>query len=294
MDAMLNTPFSSFTEASQATLAFLHERFGFNLWMVTRTEGDNWIVLDSEDHGYGVQRGNVFRWADSFCSQMVQGNGPCIAPKSDDVPAYKAAPIGNQVKIGAYVGVPLCDADGELFGTLCGIDPNPVSDELANELPLIQLLGRLLSSYLVSELKLSASARIRQAEELSSSFVDVATNTLTRPGWDRIIEAEESRCAMYGNPAFVIVAELSETTTAKSAVAAIREQVSGDVSIALVENQILLLAPECDAATGTTLLDRIRESLSTKGVSACCFGVPRIPGKGLVIAVNEAIDQCSQ
>jgi len=33
-------------------LAFLHRRLGFDLWMVTRTEGDNWIVLQTEDHGY--------------------------------------------------------------------------------------------------------------------------------------------------------------------------------------------------------------------------------------------------
>ena len=40
--------FQNFQSASRATLAFLHQRFGFSLWMVTRTEGNDWIVLQSE------------------------------------------------------------------------------------------------------------------------------------------------------------------------------------------------------------------------------------------------------
>lgn len=87
--------FHDFESAGKATLAFLRDRLGFGLWMVTRTEGKDWIVLQSEDHGYGVEAGHVFQWADSFCSEMIKGNGPRIAPDSDDVPAYVAAPIGR-------------------------------------------------------------------------------------------------------------------------------------------------------------------------------------------------------
>jgi hypothetical protein len=54
---------------------------------------------------------------------MVQGLGPRIAPRSNDVPAYASAPIAQQVTIGAYVGIPLKRADGELCGTLCAIHP---------------------------------------------------------------------------------------------------------------------------------------------------------------------------
>src|SRR5690606_39291468 len=81
--------FKSFEEAGQTVLKYLHTRFGFNLWMITRTEGDDWIVLQSEDNGYGIKPGQVFRWADSFCSQMVQGKAPRIAPYSPAIPLYR-------------------------------------------------------------------------------------------------------------------------------------------------------------------------------------------------------------
>ena len=73
-------PFTDFETATRAALSLLHQRLGFDLWMMTRTDGNDWIVLQVEDHGYKVSEGSVFRWADSFCSQMVIGRGPRIAP----------------------------------------------------------------------------------------------------------------------------------------------------------------------------------------------------------------------
>ena len=118
--------------------------------MVTRAQGDDWIVLQSVDRGYGIGQGHVFPWADSFCSQMVAGLGPRIAPCSSDVPAYAAAEFGNRVGIGAYAGVPLHWSNGELFGTLCAIHPSPLPHEMVDELPLIELFATMLMRHLAS------------------------------------------------------------------------------------------------------------------------------------------------
>ncbi len=150
-------------------LAYLHERFGFKLWMMTRTEGEDWIVLHTEDHGYGVQEGTVFRWADSFCSRMVEGLGPKIAPSADKVPVYVEAPIGQQVPIGAYIGVPLAKPDGTLFGTLCAIDPEEQPEDIVDHLPLIELLAQSLATILTSDLNAVEQTRLaeqtRRAEQ---------------------------------------------------------------------------------------------------------------------------------
>ncbi len=65
-----------FESAGKAVLDFLHKRYGFDLWMLTRVEGDNWIILQAEDHGYHVTPGTTLSWAESFCIEMVRGNGP--------------------------------------------------------------------------------------------------------------------------------------------------------------------------------------------------------------------------
>ena len=98
-------PFDDFETATRAMLAYLHERLGFSLWIMTRTEGNDWIVLQAGDHDYNVEEGEVFRWADSFCSRMILGRGPRVAPCSSDITPYAAASIGQQVLLCAYLGV---------------------------------------------------------------------------------------------------------------------------------------------------------------------------------------------
>src|SRR3954464_61578 len=105
---MLELPaFKDFCSAASGILEYLHRRIGFDLWMVTRVSGEDWIILQVEDHGYGIKPGEVFRFADTFCSRMVQSEGPVVAPRSDQEAAYAVAGIGKQVRIGAYIGVPL-------------------------------------------------------------------------------------------------------------------------------------------------------------------------------------------
>jgi len=190
----------NFETAARSVLSFLHRRLGFDLWMVTRTEGEDWVVLQAEDHGYNVTDGTVFRWADSFCSRMVVGLGPRIAPRSDDIPAYASAPIGRQVKIGAYVGVPLRGADGDLFGTLCAIDPHAQPESITQEQELIDMLANLLSGLLQTELAFASEARpVERAE--AEALSDGLTGIFNRRGWTRLLAAEEHRCRRYGHPA---------------------------------------------------------------------------------------------
>ena len=161
---MENINFKSFQDAGEAVLKFLHQHFGFDLWMITRVEGQDWIVLQSEDHGYDIRPGQVFQWADSFCSHMVAGKAPRIAPRSEEIPLYATAPINQQVCIKSYIGQPLLKEDGSLFGTLCAIDPETKSEAIVQDMQLVELLGQLLSSILQAELR--QSEQIRQHELL--------------------------------------------------------------------------------------------------------------------------------
>ena len=135
-------------EVSSAVLRYLYNRVGFSLWMVTQAESDDWIILHALDRFYGMKAGSVYRWSDSFCSRMVSGEGPRLAPASDEVEAYRTAPIGKQLSIGAYVGVPIEREDGSLFGTLCAIDPSPQPEASPEELETVELVARLLGRVL--------------------------------------------------------------------------------------------------------------------------------------------------
>lgn len=135
-------------QVTGAVLRYLYSRVGFSLWMVTKTEGDDWIVLQALDKFYGIKPGSVYRWSDSFCSRMTRDEGPRFAPDSNQVGAYATAPMASQLSIAAYFGVPIEREDGSLFGTLCAIDPSPQPHAAEAELPTVELLARLLGRVL--------------------------------------------------------------------------------------------------------------------------------------------------
>lgn len=293
--------FKDFEAAGQRVLAFLHQRFGFGLWMIARTEGEDWIVLQSEDHGYGVKPGTVFRWTDSFCSEMVRGNGPRIAPNSDSVPAYAAAPIGRQVAIKAYVGVPLVDADGKLFGTLCAVDPSPQSEDIVKEQGLIELLASLLSTLLQTELK--AAREMQRSERLElETETDSLTQLYNRRAWDRLLSTEEDRCRRYGHSAIVLSIDLDKLKWINDthghaagdalivrAADALRKAVRKvDIVARLGGDEFGVIGVECDNNGAKALLSHIRMALADAKVKASVGLAPRIPSHGLNGAWEEA------
>jgi GAF domain len=144
-------PFAEFSSAAEEMLEVLHDRLGFSLWLVTRVDEDQWVIEQARGEGYGVQVGDSFRFGDTYCSKMVEGVGPHFAPEASAVPCYANAPIGKELPIAAYIGVPLRRADGSLFGTLCAIDPSPQPPSVGDDLPIVELGGRILSSLLESD-----------------------------------------------------------------------------------------------------------------------------------------------
>ena len=294
---------NDFETAGRAVLAFLHQRIGFDLWMVTRTEGDDWIVLQSEDNGYGVAPGTVFRWADSFCSEMVKGNGPRIAPRSDAVPAYAAAPIGRQVQIKAYIGQPLVHADGSLFGTLCAIHPSAQPESIAAEQELVEMLGAMLSTILQTELKATETAR-RSERLQEEALTDSQTDLFNRRGWDRLLPVEEDRCRRYGHPAALLIVDLDQLKLVNDtnghaagdaliarAGAALRQACrSADIVARLGGDEFGILSVECDRAGAEALLERVRATLAEANVKASVGLAMRDPAVGLEHAW-ENVDQ---
>lgn len=292
---------ADFETTARSALSFLHSRLGFGLWMVTRVEGDDWIVLQSEDHGYGVQPGSVFRWADSFCSEMVKGNGPRIAPRANDVPAYAAAPIGRQVPINAYVGVPLVRADGSLFGTLCAIDPDAQPDTIVSEQDLVELVGGMLSTILEAETKAVEAAR-RTERLRSEALTDPLTNLYNRRGWNRLLASEEDRCRRYGHPASVLSIDLDGLKSVNDtqghaagddlllrAASTLREASrSLDIVARLGGDEFGVLSVDCGYAGGRSLVRRIEMALAEARVRATIGFAVREPTTGLVAAWEAA------
>lgn len=291
----------NFSSVAKTALKHLHERLGFALWMVTRTEGNNWIVLEANDHGYGVKAPALFSWTDSFCSRMVDGHGPRVAASSASVPAYVEAPIASALQIGAYIGVPLRMPDGSLFGTLCAIDPHPKPASIEAELPFVELIGSMLSAQLINDLKVENLHRIIERTQAEAEM-DALTGLFNRRGWDRLLTVEDERCRRYGHPACIVALDLDGLKTAndqyghqigdellrKAAQVLSGELRKTDVLARVGGDEFAILLVERSAKDCESLPARIQSTLDQAGISASIGMADRIPTARLSEAWQQA------
>jgi len=293
-----------FADASREVLSFLHQRIGMDLWMVSRADNEDWVVLTAVDHGYGVKDGDVFRWADTFCSRMVRGDGPRVAPSTADVPAYASMPLASQLPIGAYVGVPLVDARGELFGTLCGINPKPMPAAIADEQPMVEVFADMLSGLLSAELHNTAMAREAETAR-SEALTDALTGLANRRGWEVALAAEEERCRRYGATACIVAVELdglgapgvslaardAYDAVLVRAAQALRQTVRKPDTLArLDDDRFVVLGVECTTAEAMALLRRLEQGVQGAELSAALGMAMRNRSSGLFDTFDRAMD----
>jgi GAF domain-containing protein len=116
-------PTRSFDTACALVIEYLAQVAPLGMWAVTRIHDDEQVVLVVDSPAYEVPVGAQFPYSASFCRSMVTGTAPQIAPDVSVVPAYAATALTAPITVGAYVGTPIVNPDGELFGTVCGYDP---------------------------------------------------------------------------------------------------------------------------------------------------------------------------
>lgn len=274
------TQLTQFSQAGREVLHYLKQHLGFDLWMITRVNGDDWIVLQAEDQSYQVVEGDVLKWSDSFCSQMVQGLGPNIAPCAMQVNSYANTPIAQKLPIEAYVGYPIVFADGELFGTLCGIDPKQQPADLERQAPLLQLLSQLLSRLL--QLEWQNIQTLRENQRLANeALTDPLTGTYNRRAWQAFMTSEEYNCRAFGNEACLFVLDLNDLkkvnddsghlagdeliqTTVRSIQSVLAPS---DVLARLGGDEFVILALDRDESSAQALYQQLKHQLDEADVS---------------------------
>jgi GAF domain-containing protein len=142
-------PWLDWPTAAGGAVQYLHEHSSWDAWLVTRVVGDRQIVLRSAPGG-AVPPGVTLPWAESFCRWMVTGEAPRVATVTAAVPEYASRTLPNGMSVAAYLGVPLVGPHRELFGTLCAVGTRARPRSAARDLPLVELVARLLSTMLAT------------------------------------------------------------------------------------------------------------------------------------------------
>ena len=269
---MPNLHFHNFKEAGKQVLKYLHQQHGFGMWMINRVEGDNWLILQSENTKYDLAPGTVFRWSESFCYHMVQGKAPKIAPNTGEIEAYANAKINQLLEIRAYIGVPLLHEDGSVFGSICAIDTETHSSEINQLSSLIDLFGQLLSSILQSELRENTQRRLKERFEVEAS-TDGLTGLFNRRAWNKLVIAEEERCQRYGLAATIFTIDLNDLKKTndqhghkqgdlliqRTAKILLENMRTNDVVARIGGDEFVILCPETTWSDASVLFTRLQD-----------------------------------
>jgi diguanylate cyclase (GGDEF)-like protein len=295
-------PYPDFATASRAVVAFLKIQIPMAVWTVNRTDGTLMVVLHpSEGNGYGIRSGDAMAYSDSMCSRMVAGLAPNIAPDVGQHPGYRDAPGRGKAIVNSYVSFPLQRADGQLFGTLCGFDPQVQPLALLGQAPLIELLSRQLSTILQFDLDRDSAWHLALKHE-ASALTDALTGLGNRRAFELTCEREEERCRDIGQPLVVIQIDLDGLKATndrsghdagdeliRSAATALRGQLRADAHVARIGgDEFVVLLPGCVLKEAEQVGERLRRALQAVGAEASLGCAERKPYRGLADALRRA------
>jgi diguanylate cyclase (GGDEF)-like protein len=97
------------------------------------------------------------------CANVVAAGGPLVVLDSRSVPRFADHPAVRDGVMRFYVGAPVLDADGQVLGTVCALDPEPRAEVGDGELSALADIARAASTLL--------QASLRQAEQAAQRRV---------------------------------------------------------------------------------------------------------------------------
>jgi HD-GYP domain-containing protein (c-di-GMP phosphodiesterase class II) len=125
-------------------------------------------ALAGEGAQFGVEPGGSRPLDETLCQRIVTGGLPQVIP---DLQKVDGLPADLQ---GAFVSVPIVQADGSLHGTLCAISREPREDLTTRDLPVLHMVARLVAD----RLDLAAAEQQTRALEMQAAAARVLAGVL--------------------------------------------------------------------------------------------------------------------
>ncbi len=296
-------PEQGFEAAARLVLDYLDTHVPLAMWSVTRVENGRQTFLHVDpDNVLGVTRGDGHRWQDGFCVRMAAG-APTVAPDVRSLSVYADAAANRSGNFGAYAGAAIREPSGAVFGTICGLHPQPLGVEgpLAQAGDLLRLLGSLLSMVLASE-RTTQHAAVALLESQLSAESDPLSGLYNRRAWNRLAAEEAERSRRLGEQAVVAMLDLDHLKRVNDtegheagdryirlAGSALASAVTGtDVVARLGGDEFAVLLRGCPEAAAPAAVARIEAALEDAGVAGSLGWAPLTVRSGLSEAMAAA------
>jgi signal transduction histidine kinase len=159
---------------------------GMGFAAVARVTDTRWIACAVRDEiDFGLKLGGELDLATTICDEIRGHHAPVVIDHVAEDPVFRDHHTPAMYGFQSYISVPILRANGEFFGTLCAIDPNPRDLRSSAALDTFTLFAQLISTQLeADERAQERDARLLDAEttaEMRDQFIAVLGHDLRNP-----------------------------------------------------------------------------------------------------------------
>jgi rsbT co-antagonist protein RsbR len=168
--------FRDFDEAAEHILEMLSKQLKINSLFIAKNDGQtNEIVKSRNVKEELIVEGSSLPFENTFCSLSVNyGDTPLVIDDISKSDLAESLEIAAQFGNGSFIGIPVYYENGDVYGTICGLDNQPF-EFTEDHLHIFETMSSLLTYVLELE------KANHQIQTLSSPLVPVTTGVAILP-----------------------------------------------------------------------------------------------------------------
>ncbi|EOR94910.1 sensor histidine kinase [Arcticibacter svalbardensis MN12-7] len=159
---------------------------GMGFAVVARVTEKRWIALAVKDNiNFGLTSGGELNINTTICNEILKHHEPVVVDNFEEDEMYKCHQTPLIYGLKSYISFPIFLKNGDFFGTLCAIDPNPAKVKTAQVRGMFNLFTDLISFHLnameeirVSQIKLEEE---RKEAKFREQFIAILGHDLRNP-----------------------------------------------------------------------------------------------------------------
>ncbi len=153
---------------------------------VARVTEDKWVACAVNDQiQFGLKPGGELKLETTICNEIRQHQQAVIIDHVSEDPHFSTHHTPLMYGFQSYISIPIILKNGQFFGTLCAIDPNPNVLNTPEIIGMFNLFAELIAFHLDSVKKLDETEQKlleeQQTAELRDQFIAILGHDLRNP-----------------------------------------------------------------------------------------------------------------
>ncbi|VWX59296.1 Histidine kinase [Burkholderiales bacterium 8X] len=147
-------------------LRIICESTGMGFAAVARVTDTSWTACAVHDQiAFGLRSGGQLDVSTTLCTEAREARRPIVIDDAGCDPIYRDHHTPRIYGIKSYVSVPIVFSNGDYFGNLCAIDPNPAAVSNERTLGMFNSFAELIARQLEDEEQVRSREQLHRATE---------------------------------------------------------------------------------------------------------------------------------